>query len=403
MDELVAAGGTISRPEPAARGQAADSPFRVTDFGDIKPEQHKDWIVEDVLAAGELTVWYGFPGDGKSGLVGDAAAHVAAGLPWFGKPVQQRAVLIVAAERPALVRRRLRAWAKENKIEDRLPLAVVEGAVDLVSSPAHADEIIRIGRAVEVRYKIKVGLVIIDPKAQVMGGGDPDRDKDINALAANVRRIQAGLDGAHVALVDHVPYGAPERMKGSGALPAAADGSFLIRKESKGTTRTMVIGSKAFNDGPEEFAIAFTLKSVEVGNDKGKVTTAPIVVPAAKPTTAHQRRSRSRTEQKIMAAYGRLVDEQKTYPAPPVPGVRLGTRAVTLADLREVATSLGIFSKPKPAADADQKEQDKWRNGRDHAFTRGLEAATDPFGGELRLENEFVWAPYAAVSAFVDE
>ena len=368
------------------------SPFKITHFVDFGTENHnKGWVVEDLLGAGEMTVWYGYPGTGKSVAIGDAAAHIAAGMDWLGRKVTKSAVVIIAAERGPLVRRRFAAWGLEHQI-DGLPLVVVEGAFDFVSGPDHADEIIRIGRATAARYEIKVGLLVIDTKLQVMSAGDPNSDKDTHAFVANVRSMQAGLGDPHAAIVDHVPHAAPERIKGSGALGGAADGSLLFRLG--GALHTITVGSKPFNDGPEEFSAAFTLKSVEVGQDaNGKVTTAPVVVPSGD-GPAGPRRPISATGQKVMAAYGRLIDAEKTYPAPVVPGVAPGTRAVALGDLRDMATALGIFPKPQPGADADSKEQTAWRNGRDHAWTRGIKEVTGK-GGALRLENEWVWEPYA--------
>ena len=68
------------------------SSFRLTLFRDIAVEHHKVWTIDDIIAAGEVSCWYGFPGSAKSALVGDAAAHVAAGIPWFGRQVGQGGV-----------------------------------------------------------------------------------------------------------------------------------------------------------------------------------------------------------------------------------------------------------------------------------------------------------------------
>ena len=56
--------------------------------------------------------------------------HIAAGLPWFGRSVTQGAVLNMAAERAALVKRRLAAWRIHHGIDD-IPLAIATGAIDL--------------------------------------------------------------------------------------------------------------------------------------------------------------------------------------------------------------------------------------------------------------------------------
>lgn len=79
-------------------------------FADVEEHPRKDWLVRDFLGAGEMSAIYGMPGTAKSALAGDLGAHVAAGLPWFGRQVSQGAVLYIAAERAALVNRRMAAW-----------------------------------------------------------------------------------------------------------------------------------------------------------------------------------------------------------------------------------------------------------------------------------------------------
>lgn len=372
-------------------GEAEDvrpaTAFRVTYFADIPRDHHKAHVVDGLLGAGELTAWYGYPGSGKSAAVADAGAHVAAGMPWFGRDVTQGAVVYVAAERAGLVRRRLRAWGKHHEIDD-IALAVVDGSFDFFCSHGHADEIIRIGIKLAEDYETQVGWVIVDTKAMVMGGGDPNGDTDIVALGANLRRIISGLGTPHMSIVDHVPYSSPERIKGSGALPGLLDGSLLVRKE--GNAHTISIGSKPFNDGPDDFAIAFTMKTVEIGvDDAGKATTAPVIIPSDAEPAAGRGRSLKPAGQKVMGAFGRLFDEGKTYPAPPVPGVSPETRAVMMTDLRDMALSLGIFPLPEPT---DVAERGRWRNGRNQAWKRGLQEVQN--AGLLRLEADLVWNPY---------
>jgi hypothetical protein len=370
----------------AGRGAQRGSPFRATYFADIPAEHHKEWVIDDVLGAGEITAWYGYPGSGKSAVAADAAAHVAAGLPWFDRPVARSGVIYVAAERAGLVRRRLRAWGKHHSIDD-LPLAVVDGAIDL-SNPEHEAELIRIGRGLTERFAVPVGLLVIDTKARVMGGGDPNSDVDVMALVASIARIQSALGGPHVIVVDHVPYSSPERIKGSGALPGAIDGSFLVRNE--GGTHTITIGSKPPNDGPDDLSLSFTLRSVDIGIDaKGKVTTAPVVIPDDEPAGPSAVRL-SPAGQKVLAAFWRLVEQGPTYTAPAAPGVRAATRAVALADLQAMAFTLGIYPHPEPA---DPAEHAKWLAGRRQAWKRGIEAVTDPNAKALRGEGNFVWDP----------
>lgn len=370
---------------------SAANGHRLTYFGDIGPAQRKRWLLGGMYGAGELSCVYGFPGCGKSVVLGDQACAVAAGRPWFGRRVGQGAVLYIAAERGELVKRRFVAWRQRHGM-DGLPIGVLEGFFDLSAPAAGIDDIITAGKDLAAHTECPVAWVIVDTKSRVMGGGDPNSDRDIQVLVGNLMRLQVALGGPHVTIVDHVPHGSPERMKGSGALAGAVDVSFLVRKE--GGFRSLTIGSKPPNDGPDEMEVLFGLESETIGVDEdGEETTAPVVVAAdagaAMPERPAKPKRLNPAAQRILAAYNRLVDAGRTSPAPLEPGVEPGTQAVTLADLREMAFHLGIFTEPEPAADADPKDRTRWTNGRRQAWKRGTDELQQAF--ILRIEGEFAW------------
>jgi hypothetical protein len=279
LDEAVQSYARKAQPEPEP-GQTEDGKprfrFNLTFFNEIAEEHHKSWLVRDLFGAGEFSIAYGAPGSGKSVLLGDGACHVAAGLPWFGMRTQQCAVIYVAAERHRLVKRRMAAWRKHHGRND-IPVVVLDGLFNFATDTSHGDEIVRIAEHVRVVTGHAVGWLIIDTKAQVMGGADENSSRDISVLNRNIAAIQQ--TGAHVTIVDHTPQADPTRMKGNGGLAGAADGSFLVIKENG--VRVLRIGSKAPNDGPDNIEIVFGLEGVVLGvNADGEQTEAPVVVPA---------------------------------------------------------------------------------------------------------------------------
>lgn len=386
--------------EPAAShsGEKRAYPFRITEYGDIVDEHHKDWVIDDIIGDGEMSVFYGAPGCGKSVVVGDAAAHVAAGLPWMGRPVRVCGVLYLAAERGALVKRRLAAWRRKHGMAE-LPLAVAEGVFDLCNSEAHAKSIVEIVQDLSAEWGVPIGWIIIDTKAQVMAGGDPNSDKDVGGFLHNVRLLQD--TGAHVSVVDHIPHSSPDRIKGSGALGGAADASYYIRKE--GDVRLLTIGSKPPNDGPDELQIAFKLESVVLGvSPLGKETTAPVVVPATfssslDPNTQLGKDKRGRDKklsdaaQVVRSAYGRLYDEGKTHSPPAVPGVRPGSRAVTEAALRATAYDMNVGG-ARPGDDAEPLDIKRFKDRQKSNYSNGFDQLVNV--GVFRAEQGFVWEVY---------
>jgi AAA domain len=96
---------SIQVDHPKANGKGASKGLPFTLFDDIKATP-KEWLTQDFLGVGEISCWYGSPGEGKSVLAEDHAMHVAAGMRWLDRKVKQGAVLYIALERAELVKRR---------------------------------------------------------------------------------------------------------------------------------------------------------------------------------------------------------------------------------------------------------------------------------------------------------
>jgi len=71
-------------------------------------------IIEGVLTAGGMSIWYGESNSGKTYLVLWAAVCVSRGEPWLGKRTQKGGVFYVAAEGAWSIRTRLAAFTKHT-------------------------------------------------------------------------------------------------------------------------------------------------------------------------------------------------------------------------------------------------------------------------------------------------
>jgi hypothetical protein len=250
-----------------------------TAFADIERAPRKKHLVHNFLGAGELSCLFGPPGSAKSVLAGDLAAHLASGQAWFGRRVMAGGVLFIAAERPALVKRRLAAFRMYYNITESVPLAVVSGEIDL-RNRLGADAIIACARRLEDDTDIPTQLIVGDTMSRLLGGGDENSPKDVGAFISNVAHVQ-GATSSHFMLVHHVPH-EQNRMRGHGLALAAMDTT--IRIEKNGTLRTATVEKN--NDGEEGECIAFTLESFELGKDPetGEPTIALIVKAATAPS-----------------------------------------------------------------------------------------------------------------------
>lgn len=247
--------------------------FPLTWCRDLGTNQKKDWLVQSMLGAGELSVLYGPPGCGKSVLAGDLGFHIATNAVWHGKSVLHGSVLYVAAERAMVVKRRFVALMREDPQRD-VPLAVVGGVFDLCHPSGDTQKIIATCQLAEQQSGVTLRMIIIDTVSQVLAGGDENGPKDMGALMMNVRRILEAT-GAHVLLVHHSPYDNPGKPRGHSALLGAADTTIQVGKNINHSAWVV----KA-NDAEEGTKVRFFLQSVNIGqDDQGQITTAPVCIP----------------------------------------------------------------------------------------------------------------------------
>jgi hypothetical protein len=244
-------------------------------FADVEEHPRKDWLVRNFLGAGEMSAIYGMPGTAKSALAGDLGAHVAAGLPWFGRHLSQGGVLYIAAERAKLVERRMAAWRLYHGVND-VPLGIVGKSIDLRSDRRDADAVIECCDQLEKRFGHDPRLVIIDTLSRVIAGGDENTPRDMGQLVANLAHVQEAT-GAHVLVIHHTPQG-QLRLRGHGSLLGSMDTTVSLEKSRSGSVTATIDKN---NDGPEDQTITFCLKPVELYRDPetGETTAAPVVIP----------------------------------------------------------------------------------------------------------------------------
>jgi hypothetical protein len=323
-----------------------------TRFGDIELAPRKRQLVRGMLGDGEMSCLFGPPGCGKSVLAGDLAAHIAAAMgEWMGRAIGSGPVLYLAAERADLVKRRLAAWRRHHSLSAKqaaaVPLAVVDGVIDLHSSSAVVDEIITMAATLAAGMAQDPALIVVDTLSRTMAGGDENSSADMGKLVANLHRLQIETS-AHVMIIHHTPQDGAKRMRGHGALLGACDTTIAVERGHELRTATV---DKA-NDSPEGERIAFTLESVELRRDEGDPTTAPVVVPAAiDPGTPAARTRRGgpaahelpRSTRIAFDALQRAIETDGTAPPSNAP-VRQTAKVVNLENWRRVAYEAGISS-----------------------------------------------------------
>jgi len=199
------------------------SGFRLTPIGDLlrEPEADVEWVWDDTLPSGGLSIVSGKPKAGKSTLVRALALSIARGEPFLGRPTTRGPAVYLALEEK---RGQVQAHFKRMGARVDDPLAVHVGA-------APEDALTQLEVLVAERNP---SLVIIDPLNRFARIRDLNDYSMVDARIAPLMAL-ARTTGAHLLLVHHEGKGANLRdagdsILGSTALFAAVDAAISVRR-----------------------------------------------------------------------------------------------------------------------------------------------------------------------------
>jgi hypothetical protein len=271
---------SFEKVEGPEQTEQSKRPSRIFYFSDCDQAIRKEWLLKGLMAAGESSSCVGPPGSGKSGALTAIAVHIASGRDWRGFRNKRRcAVAYFALERGVLVRRRLAAYKRMGFAD--LPIAVVEGAIDLLSSDCPGIMLAAI-KEIEERLGEKVGLIIIDTfgKGIALGGGDENQAKDQNKAFANLQVVRDET-GAHTAVIHHTGKDESRGPRGSNAMLGDVD----LQVQISGADRVKTAKATKANDQAEGELFRFSMKSAELGTDEdGDPITVGVVDDAVDPS-----------------------------------------------------------------------------------------------------------------------
>jgi RecA-family ATPase len=301
--------------DPNAIPRYAGKPASFSFHRTFEPIAPKDYVLDGLLAKGEVSCWFGEPGATKSAVVTDIACHVAGGIPWMGRNAGMRmgahtypdgetapeewfptSVLYVALERGPQVQRRIEAFTDEHDLQEPLKIAIWNGPLDFVNDDS--DRLTQIVQQVEdASWQVEqaagadgfgIDLIVIDTLARTFGSGSDSGGEETAAVARHLERTLK-FTGAHIALVHHTPIGDDSRLRGHGNLLAAFDMTVRVQKKAAGSLATVLKDNDTAEADKPSFA--YTLKSRVIHTDEtGRETSAPVVVPADAQTEAKLKR-----------------------------------------------------------------------------------------------------------------
>ncbi|MBX6752744.1 MAG: AAA family ATPase [Thermorudis peleae] len=225
--------------ESAGRESGA---FRLTALGDLlaEPEEQIDWLVQDMLPSGGISLLGAKPKVGKSTTARCLALAVARGEPFLGRETAQGPVVYLALEeKRAEIAKHFRRLGAGNGDPVYIHVGMApERALEALAS------------AIETH---KPALVIIDPLLKLV------RVRDANDYAEVTRALEPVIElarqsGAHLMLIHHLSKGernGGDAILGSTALFGAVDTAILMRRNPIDGTRTIETIQRYGEDMPE--------------------------------------------------------------------------------------------------------------------------------------------------------
>lgn len=209
-------------PPPApAPASAAPSrligKLRVRSVDELADAPPRAYLVADLLAPRELSVWWGAPKCGKTFVCLRLAFGAALGIDAWGRATARPLrVLYVAAEGEGGIGNRLAALRAElGDPGDRL--AVIAQRAQIGPPGEHLEDLIMAAR------EHRADLVVIDTLARTFGAGNEDAAQDMGGFIAACDRLREegrmpGGTGPHVMVIHHgAKDPAAQTPRGSGA------------------------------------------------------------------------------------------------------------------------------------------------------------------------------------------
>jgi len=207
--------------------------FQLFDTEELERRPPVEWLVENTIPAGSMSMVYGPAGAGKSFIALDICGRVACGLPWGGQAAKKAKVLYVAGEgtaglparvralKAALLREGWRAGGQEGR--DAVAASLADNLRFMLDMPAAASQKDMKAFAAAARG---FDLMAFDTFWRLSAGFEENSSREAGLA---LRAVEEAAGGAAIMLVHHSSKAGGAR--GSAALTAAMDAVIAVEAE----------------------------------------------------------------------------------------------------------------------------------------------------------------------------
>jgi hypothetical protein len=297
----------------------SSAPCPFTLLRDLKPTLNRREIVRDLIPRRTLGEVHADSGGGKSAIIVDLGLHIAAGIEYRERRVEQQPVVYVALEGHGGIDNRVIAAAAELAIEDA-PFALVKTG-DSFRYPEPAQRVAAIAKQLLTTYGGDCPLIVIDTYTAALGANGSDCDpKDVSAFIAAIQKHL--LTSCTVLILHHFGKDSSRGGRGWSGLRAALDFELEIDQTEDGL-RTMRI-TKSRDGSDQQPGLCYRLHGREIGvNQHGEPVTAVVVEHLADEEVAKRgKRIKPGSRAALNVLWQMIKDRTRSFPLPDQPGLR---------------------------------------------------------------------------------
>jgi AAA domain len=234
FDSLNDLGEPVANAAHRCGASHARPKFNLEPWDAIHFEPNEEWLAKHVLPRRGIAVLYGKSGSFKSFIATDLSARLALGWGWAGRHVTQVAIVYIAAEGAAGLRKRKIGFERAHSVT-QAPFYLVSAAPNLDSARGDFGALVD---AIE-QANVTPGLIVIDTLARTLGSADENGPGMIQFIA-NAAELAARFK-ALVLIIHHVGLSDDRRMRGHSSLNAAVDAQILCEREEGSLSTVLTV------------------------------------------------------------------------------------------------------------------------------------------------------------------
>jgi len=224
-------------------------------FSKIALSTASRYLIKGIIPNVGMVVVWGAPKCGKSFLIFDMVAHIAAGWEYRGCKVQQRPVVYFALEGQEGFVARVEAFRQAHNVGD-IPFYL---SSDRILLP---DDGIAIVQSIREQFPdVDPGVVVLDTLNRSIAGSEND-SSDMGKYVRAADMIREAF-GCVVIIIHHCGVEAT-RPRGHTSLTGAADAQIAVKRDAANNILATV---EFMKDGPDGAQIISYLEQVAVGTD----------------------------------------------------------------------------------------------------------------------------------------